>query len=43
MSNFEVFKETLPIIGLGYGGIFGVTILVIIAIKLIGYIKINKK
>lgn len=43
MSNIEVFKETLPIIGLGYGGIFGVTILVIIAIKLIGYIKINKK
>ena len=43
MTNFEVFKETLPIIGLGYGGIFGVTILVIIAIKLIGFIKINKK
>ena len=43
MSNFEVFKDTLPIIGIGYGGVFGVTLLVILAIKLIGYIKIDKK
>ena len=43
MSPFEVFKDTLPIIGIGYGGVFGVTLLVIASIKLIGYIKINKK
>ncbi len=43
MSNIEVFKDTLPIIGIGYGGVFGVTLLVILAIKLIGYIKIDRK
>ena len=40
--NFDLFLDTLPIIGVGYGGVFGVTVLVIIAIKLIGQIKVGK-
>jgi len=43
MSNIDVFIDTLPIIGIGYGGVFGVTLLVVLAIKLIGYIKIDRK
>ena len=43
MLNFDAFLETLPIIGRGYGGVFAVTIVVILMVKLLSVATSKKK
>jgi len=43
MLNFDLFVETLPILGKGYGGVFLVTLAIVIAFKILSAATTRKK
>jgi len=43
MLNFDLFVETLPILGKGYGGVFLVTLAIVIAVKILSAATTRKK
>ncbi len=40
--HFDTFLETLPIIAKGYGGVFAVTIVIILMVKFLSAITAKK-
>ena len=43
MLNFDLFLEVLPILGKGYGGVFAVTVAIVVAVKILSLITKKAK
>lgn len=43
MLNFDLFMQVLPILGKGYGGVFLVTLAIVIAVKILSAATSKKK